>query len=738
MGHIALYREWRPKTFDEVVEQKHTVAALKQAVISGNIAHAYLFSGTRGTGKTTMAQVFSRAINCLDPQNGNPCNKCNVCCGILNGSVLDVIEMDAASNNSVDTIRRLCDEIVFTPSVAKYKVYIIDEVHMLSTGAFNALLKTLEEPPSHAVFILATTEQHRIPATILSRCQRYEFRRIPIESITIRLMQIAKADGVSIDNDALRTIAQMADGALRDAISLLDQAKGSFQKTIVKEDILSLVGVVNDEFMNEMALSIVDCNPSKMLNLVENFILDGRDVIRFTIDLAGYFRNVMICKVSKNPENLVYVPTQTINEMKRIAAKLSLEEITNFIRELSGLVSDLKWSLNTRITFEIAMIRLMDINKISSVDEYITTQPKIESSITTNSSESFESVPSTAKVAENDSSDSIKSNKCFDTYDEYEKVVPFVAGNSTIKVTNNVKDASVLNYEDNDFLSLSNENSGNVIYNSDEFPDPFYTSENANALKNNIKLQDNIIPVESINSNAQDSLTDSSETLINKDTPAKTSLNISLEDKLENKPLETFSNSIDSSISDIKNEIHTENIVSSKKPEDLNVIPKFDISVNIEWPKILDEIVSMGQMTIYLFLLAAKPLFEDNTLKIIFEDKDIINHKELSAAQNFQIIKQATFKILSSKISVEILLKSQQEKKTKNLSVAVSPKEPLVIETNDSEKSENVEISESVKIDNSDMNKEISNTSTNSDNLSGLDKIKLFAENSGITVYEEE
>ena len=241
MSYLALYREWRPKTFDEVVEQKQAVYALRQSVINRQIGHAYLFSGTRGTGKTTLAKIFSRAINCLSPQEGNPCNECELCRAILAGSLMDVIEMDAASNNSVDNIRRICDEVVFMPSQAKYKVYIIDEVHMLSTGAFNALLKTLEEPPAHAVFILATTEPHRLPATILSRCQRYEFRRIPQEGIAARLSEIALSDHISIAKPALDAIAVFADGAMRDAISLLDQAKSSIAGTIEREDRKSVV-----------------------------------------------------------------------------------------------------------------------------------------------------------------------------------------------------------------------------------------------------------------------------------------------------------------------------------------------------------------------------------------------------------------------------------------------------------------------------------------------------------------
>lgn len=361
MGHIALYREWRPKTFDEVVEQHYTVAALKQAVISGQIGHAYLFSGTRGTGKTTMAQIFSRAVNCLAPESGNPCNKCDICKGILSGSLLDVIEMDAASNNNVDTIRRMCDEVIFSPSVARFKVYIIDEVHMLSTGAFNALLKTLEEPPAHAVFILATTEPHRIPATILSRCQRYEFRRIPVSSIVERLRLIAGADDICVDESALALIARIADGALRDAISLLDQAKGSFTGTIGKDDILSLVGMVNDDFMFDTVVSLITGDPGKLMMLIDELIMQGRDVNRFTSDLALFFRNIMICKVSSDPTDLISLSDKAMADLKDIAGRLSLDQIISFIKKLSSVASDLKWSLNPRVTLEASLIQLMDI-----------------------------------------------------------------------------------------------------------------------------------------------------------------------------------------------------------------------------------------------------------------------------------------------------------------------------------------------------------------------------------------
>jgi len=359
MAHQALYREWRPKVFDEVVEQKHAVYALRQSVISGQIGHAYLFSGTRGTGKTTLAKIFARAINCLDPRDGNPCNQCAICRGMLDGSLLDIVEMDAASNNSVDNIRRICDEVVFMPSQAKFKVYIIDEVHMLSTGAFNALLKTLEEPPAHAVFILATTEPHRIPATILSRCQRYEFRRIPVAGLIGRLAEIAAADGIDISSDALQAIASLADGAMRDAISLLDQAKASFPGRIERDDVLGLAGIVQDEFMQQMAEALVRGEAAALLELIDQLVMAGRDLARFVTDLAQHLRNILICQVSANPHLLVRAASDTLSGMQQLASQVSSDQLIDLIKGLSALLTDLRWAADARTALEIGLIRLM-------------------------------------------------------------------------------------------------------------------------------------------------------------------------------------------------------------------------------------------------------------------------------------------------------------------------------------------------------------------------------------------
>ncbi|MBR3058057.1 MAG: DNA polymerase III subunit gamma/tau [Clostridiales bacterium] len=359
MEHVALYRLFRPMNFDEIVEQEHAVAALRQSVISGKIGHAYLFCGTRGTGKTSIAKVFSRAINCLHPINGNPCNECEICKGVIDGSLLDVIEMDAASNNSVDNIRRICDEVMFMPAKAKYKVYIIDEVHMLSTGAFNALLKTLEEPPAHAVFLLATTEPHRIPATILSRCQRYDFRRISNESIVKRLEHIASKQNISIEKDALSAIATIGDGALRDSVSLLDQVSTtSLGKTITRDDILKITGVVDETFLNKFAAALLEGRAADVLPLCRELMMDGRDLIRFTLDLAQYFRNILVTKVSTTPSTLIDSTTAAISAMTELGRRTDSTSLLFFIMKLSDLTGELKWSPSVRTSFEITMLRL--------------------------------------------------------------------------------------------------------------------------------------------------------------------------------------------------------------------------------------------------------------------------------------------------------------------------------------------------------------------------------------------
>ena len=360
MGHLALYREWRPQNFDDVVGQEQVVYPLRQAVISQDIGHAYLFCGTRGTGKTSLAKIFAKAVNCLDPHEGNPCNACEICEGINKGSLLDVLEIDAASNNSVDNIRRITDEIVFTPSQAKYKVYIIDEVHMLSQGAFNALLKTLEEPPAHAIFILATTEPQRLPATIISRCQRYEFRRIPSEKIIERLGKIAEKEKINISGDGLAAIARISDGALRDAISLLDQCSSGFSGRIEKNDVLRLSGMVQDEFIADFTEALFDQDLSRILNAVEELQMSGRNIRRFLQDFIRTLRNLLVCKLSQDPSTLPELSDKDLKRLQSLSARISRPALMGLIVRMSALDNDLRWAGDPRTSLEIALIAEMN------------------------------------------------------------------------------------------------------------------------------------------------------------------------------------------------------------------------------------------------------------------------------------------------------------------------------------------------------------------------------------------
>ncbi len=359
MEHVALYRQFRPMDFDEIVEQKAPVATLRQSVISKRIGHAYLFCGQRGTGKTSIARVFSRAINCESPVNGNPCNKCPTCKGILDGSLMDVIEIDAASNRSIDNIRKICEEVTYAPSKAPYKVYIIDEVHMITTDAFNALLKTLEEPPKHAVFLFATTEPHQIPATILSRCQRFDFRRISQEAIAGRLGYICEKEGIKADGDALTLIASLSDGAMRDAISMLDQAASSASgKTITAEDIEDMTGSVNKTVLADMAQILIDGRFDDLLTKCREVADSGRDLTQFTLDLAGYFRDLLVVRMMPDPTSLVPASPTTLKRMYEIASTTNSNTLIAFVSGLSKTVSELKWSPSVRTSFEVTLLRM--------------------------------------------------------------------------------------------------------------------------------------------------------------------------------------------------------------------------------------------------------------------------------------------------------------------------------------------------------------------------------------------
>ena len=353
----ALYRKWRPQVFSDVSGQGHITETLMNEISTGRLSHAYLFTGSRGTGKTTCAKILAKAVNCLNPVNGNPCNECMICRGIDDGSILDVTEIDAASNNSVDNIRDLRDEVNFTPAAAKYRVYIIDEVHMLSGGAFNALLKTLEEPPAHVLFILATTEVQKLPATILSRCQRFDFRRIPPEDIAARLMTVAENESLSLDEEAALLIARVSDGALRDALSILDQCAG-YNEPITIKTVGNAAGLLGKDYLFEISDALLKEDSSKILDIIDRLHSSSCDMERLMSELVNHFRNIMIAKTTKKPEKFIVCTPDEITRYKDIASHITYGTVLYIMETLCKEASQLKYSAHQRAQTETALIRL--------------------------------------------------------------------------------------------------------------------------------------------------------------------------------------------------------------------------------------------------------------------------------------------------------------------------------------------------------------------------------------------
>ena len=356
--HKALYRVYRPKTFEDVVGQEHIVKTLKNQIKNNNIGHAYLFSGTRGTGKTSTAKIFARAVNCLNPINEEPCNECEICVDTLNDNIMDIVEIDAASNNSVDDIRELRESVKYTPSKAKYKVYIIDEVHMLSQGAFNALLKTLEEPPSYVIFILATTEPHKIPATILSRCQRFDFKRVSSKDIADRMSYICEKENIQAEDKALSLIARNSQGALRDALSILDQCMSFGNDKIEYNDVIELLGTVNIDELFQLSQSIIDEDTKKSLQILNEFIIWGKDIRNLINDLIDHFRNLMVCKVSKDLDEIISLPEESIERLKEQSKTININDLIRILNILSETQDSMKSSSNTRILAEVTMMKI--------------------------------------------------------------------------------------------------------------------------------------------------------------------------------------------------------------------------------------------------------------------------------------------------------------------------------------------------------------------------------------------
>lgn len=352
-----LYRKWRPKTFSDVVGQPQVTVTLRNELKSGRISHAYLFTGSRGTGKTTCAKILAKAVNCLHPVDGDPCGKCEICRGIDDGSVMDIVEIDAASNNGVDNIRTLREEANFTPAAAKYRVYIIDEVHMLSVGAFNALLKTLEEPPPHVIFILATTEVHKLPATILSRCQRFDFHRIPPKDIAARLSYVTEHENASIDDQAGLLIARLADGALRDALSLLDQCLGR-SKNVTVDVVTETAGLVGREHLFELTDAILEQDAAKALELINRLYGASKDMARLCEEFSSHLRGLMLIKTMKNARSLLVMTDSEFEAMTRQALKMPLGTILHGMETMQETLEKIGRGADRRTEVEMAMIRL--------------------------------------------------------------------------------------------------------------------------------------------------------------------------------------------------------------------------------------------------------------------------------------------------------------------------------------------------------------------------------------------
>ena len=366
MGYTALYRKFRPLSFSEMVGQEHITRTLKNQIIAGRVGHAYLFNGSRGTGKTSAAKVFSRAINCLNPQDGEPCNECEICKGALNGSITDIVEMDAASNNSVEDIRAIREEVNFLPTKAKYRVYIIDEVHMLSTGAFNALLKTLEEPPEHVKFILATTEPQKLPATILSRCQRFDFKRISDENIIKRLEIICDKSEIEITKEALKIIAVLSEGAMRDALSILERCVQDGDNKIDEDKIKDFVGIPKITYVHSITKAIIEYNVDVALESIEQVLNEGKDVTNFLWELIKYIKDILVYKASNKID--LYNEEES-KQIVQLAEQVSKERLISFVYQLSELENDIKWSTQKTIMFQAGIIKLC--NKQNSVGENI-------------------------------------------------------------------------------------------------------------------------------------------------------------------------------------------------------------------------------------------------------------------------------------------------------------------------------------------------------------------------------
>ena len=385
MAYQAIYRKWRPAVFEDVVGQGHITKTLQNQLEAGKAGHAYLFCGTRGTGKTTCAKIFAKAINCENPKNGSPCNECEICRGIANGSIMDVFEIDAASNNGVDNIREIIEDAKYVATEAKYRVYIIDEVHMLSGGAFNALLKTLEEPPEHVIFILATTEAHKVPQTILSRCQRFDFKRIRPDDIIRRMREIAMGDGLSITDDAFRLLAQLADGSMRDGLSILERCVASAGTSLTYESVTEALGIAGTGPLFELTDFVNSGDTAGILEIINKLMNDGKDLHLFIDNFIEHMRNLLVCKITEAPEKLLSVDSEELVRLKAQADATSFEKLSNAISKISAARSEAKWVKEPRVIYELALVKLtkpeLDVSYESILDRLSDCENKIKNGI---------------------------------------------------------------------------------------------------------------------------------------------------------------------------------------------------------------------------------------------------------------------------------------------------------------------------------------------------------------------
>ncbi len=386
MSYTALYRKFRPDGFEDVKGQEHIVTTLRNQIQANRMGHAYLFCGTRGTGKTTVAKIFAKAVNCENPVDGSPCGQCPVCKAISTGSSMNVIEIDAASNNGVDNIREIRDEVQYSPTEGKYKVYIIDEVHMLSIGAFNALLKTLEEPPSYVIFILATTEAHKIPITILSRCQRYDFRRITVDTIAARLQELMDIEQIETEPQALKFIAKKADGSMRDALSLLDQCLAFYMGEVLNYDnVLDVLGAVDVEVFRDMMQLLIAKDSMGCVRKLEEIVVSGKELGQFVTDFTWYMRNLLLVKTSDDVEEILDMSKENIAQLTEQSKQVDITAIMRYIRIFSELANQMKYSASKRVLVEIALIKMtqpaMEVDMDSVLERIRDLEKKIENGV---------------------------------------------------------------------------------------------------------------------------------------------------------------------------------------------------------------------------------------------------------------------------------------------------------------------------------------------------------------------